>query len=136
VPKIQSGGRPSILQKDCIQLTETCISLGHIHLTRGNRVAEKKGSYSSVFEAVEGKLLCLKLNLEAGRQPYREIAYRKIYPSPCNIVTEKEGFLFGCFGKILLLKIQSGGRLSILQRDCIQKDRNIHQSGAYIYCSG
>jgi hypothetical protein len=35
-----------------------------------------------------GKLMCLKFNLEAGRQFYREIAsreiYKSVYESPCD----------------------------------------------------
>jgi hypothetical protein len=42
-------------------------SLGHKHLAPGNRVARKKGSYSAVLEGVEGKLLSLIFNLDAGR---------------------------------------------------------------------
>jgi hypothetical protein len=38
--KIQSLGRPSILQEDCIPQK---ISLGHKHLAPGNRFAEKEG---------------------------------------------------------------------------------------------
>jgi hypothetical protein len=42
---------------------------------------EMKGSYSAVFKAVEGKILCLKFNHGAGLQSYRKIASRKIYQS-------------------------------------------------------
>jgi hypothetical protein len=60
---------------------EKYICLGHKHLAPGNRFAWKKGSYSAVFKAVEGKILCLKFNLGAGCQSYRKIASRKIYQS-------------------------------------------------------
>jgi hypothetical protein len=36
------------------------------------------------YTCIEGKLLCLKFNLLAGRQAYREIASRKIYQSEHN----------------------------------------------------
>jgi hypothetical protein len=45
-------------------------SLEHKHLAPGNRVAGKKGAYQAVFERVEGKLLCLIFNLEAGLQTF------------------------------------------------------------------
>jgi hypothetical protein len=77
--KIQSWGRLSILQEDCIQKNISVwginISLGLIDLR------EKKDSYSAVFKAVMGKMLCLKFNLGAGRQSYKKIASRKIYQS-------------------------------------------------------
>jgi hypothetical protein len=77
--KIQSWGRLSILQEDCIQKNISVwginISLWLIDL------GEKKGSYSAVFKAVEEKILCLKFNLGAGCQSYRKIASRKIYQS-------------------------------------------------------
>jgi hypothetical protein len=60
---------------------EKYISLGHKHIAPGNRVADKEGSYSAVFKAVEGKILHLKFNLGAGRQSNRKIASRKIYQS-------------------------------------------------------
>jgi hypothetical protein len=41
VLKIQSGGRPSILQGDCFQ--KNIYKSGHKHLARGNRVVEKEG---------------------------------------------------------------------------------------------
>jgi hypothetical protein len=56
-------------------------SLEHKHLAPGNRLQKKKGSHSAVFKAVEGKILFLKFNLEAGCQSYRKIASRKIYQS-------------------------------------------------------
>jgi hypothetical protein len=40
---------------------------------------EKKGSYRADLKAVDGNLVYLKFNLEAGRQSYREIASGKIY---------------------------------------------------------
>jgi predicted nucleic-acid-binding protein len=40
---------------------------------------KKKGSYSDVLKGVQGKLFCLKLNLEFGHQFSREIAFGKIF---------------------------------------------------------
>jgi hypothetical protein len=60
---------------------EKYISLGHKHLAPGIRFAEngkRKGSYSDVFEADEGKILCSKCNHDAACQSYRKI---KIYQS-------------------------------------------------------
>jgi hypothetical protein len=51
--------------------------LGHKHLALGDRVTEKKGSDSVVFKVVEGKLLCLKFNLEASCQSYWDISLGK-----------------------------------------------------------
>jgi hypothetical protein len=59
---------------------------------------KKKGCYSAVFKGVEGKLLCLIFNLEVSHQSYRK--------------RKREKFV---------LKIQSRGWPSILQRDCIRK---------------
>jgi hypothetical protein len=77
--KIQSWDRLSILQEDCIQKNISFwsinISLWVIDLRK------KKGSYSSVFKAVEEKILCLKFNLGAGRQSYRKITSINIYQS-------------------------------------------------------
>jgi hypothetical protein len=39
---------------------------------------KKKGSYWADFEAVEGKLMCLKFNLEASLQSNRKIASTKL----------------------------------------------------------
>jgi hypothetical protein len=94
VLNIQYGGRPSILHRDYItkkiSVSGINISLWVIELP------EKKGSYSAVFERVEGKMLCLIFNLKAGtiisrstldvtfdmgRQSYREIALQKIFQS-------------------------------------------------------
>jgi hypothetical protein len=76
---IQSWGRPSIIQEDCIQKNISVwgikISLPVIDLRK------KKGSYSAVFKAVEKKKLYLKFNLGAGCQSYRKIASRKIHHS-------------------------------------------------------
>jgi hypothetical protein len=68
--KIQSWGRPSILQEDCIQ---KIISVWGMNISLWVDLA--------VFKAVEGKILCLKFNHGAGRQSYWKIAYRKIYQS-------------------------------------------------------
>jgi hypothetical protein len=77
--KIQSWGGLSILQEDCIQKN---ISVWGINiLLRVIDLWKKKGSYSAVFKAVEGKILGLKFNLGAGCQSYRKIASRKIYQS-------------------------------------------------------
>jgi hypothetical protein len=74
VLKIQSGWYPSILQGDCIK---KIYCLWHKHLALGDRVTEKKGSDSVVFKVVEGKLLCLKFNLEASCQSYWDISLGK-----------------------------------------------------------
>jgi hypothetical protein len=61
---------------------------------------EKKGSYSAIFELVEGKLLFIIFNMEAGRQSYRKIAWQKKLVLDANIlhsVAGKEGFPFGRF---------------------------------------
>jgi hypothetical protein len=61
---------------------------------------EKKGSYSAIFELVEGKLLFIIFNMEAGRQSYRKIALQKNLVLDANIlhsVAAKEGFPFGRF---------------------------------------
>jgi hypothetical protein len=79
MPKIQSWGRPSIIQEDCIQKN---ISVWGIKISlRVIDLGKKKGSNSVVFKAVMGKILCLIFNLGAGRQSYRKIASRKIYQS-------------------------------------------------------
>jgi hypothetical protein len=39
---------------------------------------KNKSSHSDVFKRVEGKLFCLKFNLEFGPQSYREIEFGKI----------------------------------------------------------
>jgi hypothetical protein len=74
VLKIQSGGQLSILQGDCIQknilLWDINILLWVIDLRK------TKGSHSSVLKAVDGEFFCSKINLEASRQSYREIAFR------------------------------------------------------------
>jgi hypothetical protein len=57
---------------------EKYISLGYKHLLRVIELQAKKGSYSAVFKAVEGKILLLKFNLWACRQSYRKIASRKV----------------------------------------------------------
>jgi hypothetical protein len=63
--KIQSWNRPSVLQEDCIQKN---ISVWSINISlRSIDLRKKKGSYSAVFKAAEGKILCLKFNLGAGR---------------------------------------------------------------------
>jgi hypothetical protein len=71
VLNIQFGSRPLILQIDYITKDKIVwginISLWVIELP------EKKGSYSAVFERVEGKLLYLIFNLEPCRQSYRKI---------------------------------------------------------------
>jgi hypothetical protein len=69
VLKIQSGGWPSILKQDC--LTKIISVWGINILLRVIEVLKKKGSYSDVFMGVEGKLFCLKFNLEFGHQSYR-----------------------------------------------------------------
>jgi hypothetical protein len=110
--KIQSEWRPSILQGDCnhqnILSRALNISLWVIELRK------KKGSYSSVFKTVEGKLLCLKFNLNGGRQSYWVIPNTKYivqgvnHLALSNRVGEKEGFLFGLFSRLLrVLKRQS-----------------------------
>jgi hypothetical protein len=77
--KIESSGRPSILQEDCIQKN---ISVWGINISlRLIDLREKKDSYLDIFKAVEEKILCLKFNLGAGCQSYRKIASRKIYQS-------------------------------------------------------
>jgi hypothetical protein len=77
--KIPSWGRPSILQEDCIQKN---ISVWSINISlRVIELQTKKGSYSAVFKAVEGKILCSKFNLGASRLSYKKIASRKIYQS-------------------------------------------------------
>jgi hypothetical protein len=64
--KIQSRGRTSIIQGDCI--TIIFLVWGIIILLRVIELRKKKGSYFPVFKGVEGKLLGLKFNPEAGRQ--------------------------------------------------------------------
>jgi hypothetical protein len=60
---------------------EKDIILGHKHVAPGNIIAEKEWFLFGFFKAIKGKLVCLKFNLEAGRQSYREIASRKRYYS-------------------------------------------------------
>jgi hypothetical protein len=70
--KIQSGGRASKIQGDCIAIN--FLVWGIIILLRVIELRKKKGSYFPVFKGVEGKLLGLKFNPEAGRQSYSKIA--------------------------------------------------------------
>jgi hypothetical protein len=64
--KIQSWGPLSILQEDCIQKN---ISVSGINISlRVIDLRVKKGSYSAVFKAARGKILCFKFNLGAGCQ--------------------------------------------------------------------
>jgi hypothetical protein len=79
--KIQSGGQPLILQRDCIQ--KNILVWGINILFRVIELRKKKGSYSAVFEAVEGKPSYLTFNLETSRQSYKVIACRKIYTTRC-----------------------------------------------------
>jgi hypothetical protein len=58
---------------------EKDIILGHKHLAPGNIIGEKEWFLFGIFKAIEGKLLFLQFNLEAGRQSYRKIPSRKRY---------------------------------------------------------
>jgi hypothetical protein len=65
--EIQSGGRPTILQGDCIQRN---ISVCGINISlRVIELLKKKGLYKAVFEAVEGNILCLFLILRPAFNP-------------------------------------------------------------------
>jgi hypothetical protein len=79
VPNIRFGDRPSIPERNCIAKKNSgwgvSISLRVIQLQ------EKNDFSSAVFERVEGNILCLKFDLEAGRQSYREIELQKIFQS-------------------------------------------------------
>jgi hypothetical protein len=79
VLNIQFGRRPSILQRDYIANN---ISVYGINILLWViELPEKNGSSLSVFERVEGKLLCLIFNLDAGSQSYREITLQKVFLS-------------------------------------------------------
>jgi hypothetical protein len=72
VLNIQFGHRPSILQRDCI--AKNISDWGVNILLWVIELPEKKGSYSAIFERVDGKFLCRIFDLKAGSQSYREIA--------------------------------------------------------------
>jgi hypothetical protein len=69
--------RPSILQREHIVNNISILGINISLLVI--ELPEKKGSYLAIFERVEGKLLCLIFNLEAGRQSYRVITLQKIF---------------------------------------------------------
>jgi hypothetical protein len=97
VVKIQSGSLPSILQGECIpkkiSFSAINISLWVIELRK------KNGSYSVIFKAIEGKLLCLKFNLEAGLNltgrlhPEKDIILGHKHLASDKRIAKKEGFL-------------------------------------------
>jgi hypothetical protein len=93
--KIQSWGRPSILQEDCIQKK---ISVWGINISlRVIYWREMKGSYSAVFKAVKGEILCLKFNLTGRLHPEKNISLGHKHLASGNILAGNEGFLFGRF---------------------------------------
>jgi hypothetical protein len=72
VLNIQFGRRQSILQRDYIAKNISVWGLNILLWVI--ELPEKKGSFSAIFEGVDGKFLCRIFNLKAGSQSYREIA--------------------------------------------------------------
>jgi hypothetical protein len=103
------------------------IRLGHKHLAPGNRVAEKKDSFSAVFIAVERKLLCLKFNLEAKKI----IGLGHKHLAPGNTVKKKKGSYSAVCkaveGKLLFFKFNLEASLQSYREIATRK---IYRSGA------
>jgi hypothetical protein len=135
VLEIQSRGQPLIQQEDCIQKN---ISVWGINIWLWVlELRKKKGSYWAVFEAVEGKLLCLKFNLEASLQSNKEDCIQKnISVWGINIslwvleLRKKKGSYWAVFeaeGKLSCLKFNLEASLQSNRKIA---SRTIYQSGA------
>jgi hypothetical protein len=85
MPKIQSRGRPSILQEDCIQKN---VSVWGINISlRVIDLRKKKGSYSAVFISSYGKNIML--NIQSWGRPsilQEDCTQKNISVSSINIL--------------------------------------------------